>query len=64
MLLSANLPPQVAVLLSEDECDDLEFALSPRTMQALAQIAEGLDSSQMDWGSLKEVDLSVPFGGA
>lgn len=64
VLLRANLPPHVEVLLSEDECDDLELALSPRTMQALTQIVEGLDLSQMDWGSLKEVDLSIPFGGA
>lgn len=64
ILLTANLPGRVDVPLTEDECDDLEFALSPEAMQGLSQIVEALERSEIEWGSVNELDLSVPPRGA
>jgi len=59
-IFESNLPDTVeAPNLSEDECEELEMALSPKFISAMRKIVEGMDSSKLDLGRVKEVETPV-----
>lgn len=45
--------------LSEDECEELEMALSPKFITAMKKIVEGIDSSKLDLQRVKEVEIPI-----
>lgn len=59
-IFESNLPDTVeAPNLSEDECEELEMALSPKFISAMRKIVEGMDNSKLDLERVKEVETPV-----
>lgn len=59
-LFESNLPDRLEVTtLSEDECEELEMALSPKFISAMKRIVEGMDNSKLDLGRVKEVEIPL-----
>lgn len=57
-IFESNLPDRIeAPNLSEDQCEELEMALSPKFIVALKKIVEGMDSSKLDLERVKEVEI-------
>ena len=60
MLFVSNLPDMIeAPNLSEDECEELEMALSPKFIAAMKKIVEGMDNSKLDLERVKEGEVPV-----
>lgn len=59
-IFESNLPDRIEVTnLSEDECEELETALSTKFISAMKRIIEGMDSSELDLKRVKEVEIPV-----
>lgn len=59
-IFESNLPDTLeAPNLSEDECEELEMALSPKFISAMKRIVEGMDNSKLELGRVKEVETPV-----
>lgn len=59
-IFESNLPDTVeAPNLSEDECEELEMALSPKFISAMKLIAEAMDASKLDLNRVKEVEAPI-----
>lgn len=60
ILFESNLPDRLEVPnLSEEECEELEMALSPKFITAMRKIVEGMDDSKLDLERVKEVETPV-----
>lgn len=60
IIFESNLPDALEVTdLSEDECEELEMALSPKFVSAMKRIVEGMDNSKLDLGRVKEVEFPI-----
>ena len=56
ILFESNLPDTIeAEGLSEDECDELELALTPTFITGMSRIVQGLEESDIDWDKVKKV---------
>lgn len=59
-IFESNLPDMLEVsCLSEEECEDLEIALSPKFILAMKKIVEGIDNSKLDLERVKEVEIPI-----
>jgi len=59
-IFESNLPDRLEVPnLSEDECEELEMALSPKFISAMRKIVEGIDNSKLDLERVKEVEIPI-----
>lgn len=56
ILFESNLPDMLkAEGLSEDDCDELELALTPTFITNMNKIVQGLEESDIDWDKVKKV---------
>jgi len=56
ILFESNLPDMVEVEgLSEDDCDELELALTPTFITSVNKIVQGLEESDIDWDKVSKV---------
>ena len=56
ILFESNLPDTIeAEGLSEDECDELELALTPTFITSMSRIVQGLEESDIDWDKVRKV---------
>ena len=59
-IFESNLPDRLEVPnLSEDECEELEMALSLKFISAMRKIVEGIDNSKLDLYRVKEVAIPI-----
>ncbi len=59
-IFESNLPDLLeAPNLSEDECEELEMALSPKFLTAMKKIVEGMDNSKLDLERVREGEVPV-----
>jgi hypothetical protein len=59
-IFESNLSDRLEVPnLSEDECEELEMALSPKFISAMRKIVEGMDNSKLDLERVKKVAIPV-----
>lgn len=59
-IFESNLPDRLEVPdLSEDECEELEMALSPKFISAVRKIVEGIDNSRLALEQVKEVEIPI-----
>lgn len=59
-IFESNLPDTLeAPNLSEDECEELEMALSLKFIAAMKKIVEGMDNSKLDLERVKEVETPL-----
>jgi hypothetical protein len=60
VIFESNLPDTLeAPNLSEDECEELEMALSPKFVSAMKLITEAMDISKLDFNRVKEVEAPI-----
>lgn len=56
ILFESNLPDTLeAEGLSEDDCDELELALTPTFISSVNKIVQGLEESDIDWDKVRKV---------
>jgi hypothetical protein len=61
ILLEANVSDLLEVDLTDDECEALELAMRPEFIVPLARIAKALESTNIDWDQVEQVEgLPVP----
>ncbi len=53
VILEDNVPDIVELGLSEEDCDDLELALTPGFSEAMESILDGLENSDFDIGKVE-----------
>jgi hypothetical protein len=59
-IIDSDLPDRLGISkLSEDECEELEMALSPKFVSAMKRIAEAMDNSKLDLNRVKEVEVPI-----
>ena len=64
-IFESNLPDRIEVpSLGEDECEELEMALSPKFILAMKRVVEGMDNSKLDLGRVKEVEIPIQISRA
>lgn len=59
MLFDDNLDDEMAVNLSDEECEDLELALNPRFIAAMEHIVDALDDLDFDTEKVKSGDFDL-----
>jgi len=56
ILFESNLPDMLeAEGLSEDDCDELELALTPTFITSMNKIVQGLEESDIEWDKVRKV---------
>lgn len=54
-LFEENIPDKIDVLLSDDECEDIELSLNHNLLQEFVKIAKTIEASDFDVGKVKLV---------
>lgn len=61
IIFESNVPDRIEIELSEEECEDLELALTPEVIVPMVRLAEALEEVEIDWTKVKKVErLPVP----
>jgi len=55
VILRENVPGEIDVSLSEDDCEELELSLNPDFIQAMTLLDRGLEQSRIDLDKVKKV---------
>lgn len=55
VILRENVPGEIEISLSEDDCEELELSLNPDFIQAMTLIDRGLEQSRIDFDKVKKV---------
>lgn len=55
VILRENVPGEIEISLSEDDCEELELSLNPDFIQAMTLIDRGLEQSRIDLDKVKRV---------
>lgn len=59
-IFEPNLPDSLEIPnLSEDECEELEMALSPKFVSSMRRIIHGMDNSALNLEQVKQVEIPI-----
>jgi hypothetical protein len=61
IVIDSNLPEAIEVSLSDEECEDLDLAMSPKFMVSMTRLVTAIEEADIDWTTVRKVEsLPVP----